>query len=153
MATYWDTRPRLSEASSVEPNPSTSASGSSLAGYAQHRQRLLARGEEGWVAELGRYLSDLSRDSSPEMDVIKYWQVCIFSQFNPQPLRVTYHISKIITPSIRRSDESPLTFFPVKPPLSPANTFSLPANRSRQIGVCDSVGNNLMGNNLRSSNS
>jgi len=39
---------------------------------------LLARGEEGWVAELGRYLSDLPQDVSPEMDVVKYWQVRVY---------------------------------------------------------------------------
>jgi hypothetical protein len=63
---------------SIEPDNSTSTSGSSLASYTQHRRMLLARGEEGWVAELGRYLSDLPRDVSPEMDVVKYWQVRVY---------------------------------------------------------------------------
>jgi len=43
---------------------------------------LVARGEEGWVAELGRYLGDVPQDASPDMDVIKYWQVCTLYQFD-----------------------------------------------------------------------
>ena len=45
---------------------------------------LLARGEEGWVAELGRYLGDLPHDATPDMDVVKYWQVRTLMSLSPQ---------------------------------------------------------------------
>jgi hypothetical protein len=48
---------------------------SSLTGFDEHRKLLLARGQEGWVEELGCYLGDLPQDATPDMDVVKYWQV------------------------------------------------------------------------------
>ena len=56
----------------VTPPPMTSRS--SLTGFDQHRRSLVARGEEGWVAELGRYLCDLPQDATPDMDIVEYWQ-------------------------------------------------------------------------------
>jgi hypothetical protein len=47
---------------------------SSLTGFDQHRRTLVAHSEEGWVAELGRYLCDLPQDAMPDMDVVEYWQ-------------------------------------------------------------------------------
>jgi len=47
---------------------------SSLTSFDQHRQKLVACNKEGWVAELGRYLGDLPHDTTPDMDIVKYWQ-------------------------------------------------------------------------------
>jgi hypothetical protein len=76
MARYWETRPAPLTATQMEPDrpdPPT-ASRSSLTGFDRHRRTLIASGEEGWVTELGRYLGDLPRDATPEMDVVEYWQ-------------------------------------------------------------------------------
>lgn len=72
MASYWETRP-AALTTTTEPPPIT-ISRSSLTGFDQHRRTLVARGEEGWVAELGRYLCDLPQDATPDMDVVEYWQ-------------------------------------------------------------------------------
>jgi hypothetical protein len=77
MTIYWETRPVLSTATLTASIPPVSRSVSSLTGFDRHRQLLLVRGEEGWVAELGRYLGDLPQDATPDMDVVKYWQVCL----------------------------------------------------------------------------
>jgi hypothetical protein len=72
MAKYWESRPAPSTVMPAVPAPTPSMS--SLTGFDQHRQTLVARGEEGWVAELGRYLCDLPQDATPDMDVVEYWQ-------------------------------------------------------------------------------
>ena len=56
----------------VPDAPTTSTS--VMSSFAQHHQTLLAHGEEGWVAQLGRYLGDLPQDAMPDMDVIQYWE-------------------------------------------------------------------------------
>jgi hypothetical protein len=30
---------------------------------------------EGWEAELQRYLNDMPTDVTPEIDIVKYWEV------------------------------------------------------------------------------
>jgi hypothetical protein len=70
MQQYWETRPAVTAETSVLAEPR-----SSLTGFDEHRKLLLGRGEEGWVEELGRYLGDLPQDATPDMDVVKYWQV------------------------------------------------------------------------------
>jgi hypothetical protein len=72
MSKYWATRPAQSTTPTKPPAPA--APTSSLTGFHQHRQTLVARGEEGWLAELGRYLCDNPEHASPEMDVVAYWQ-------------------------------------------------------------------------------
>jgi hypothetical protein len=140
MEKYWDTRPRPSVTTPTEPYTSISTSGSSLASYAQHRQMLLARGEEGWVAELGRYIGDLPRDVSPEMDVVKYWQVRVYYAMF-LPIRLTFHNVRTITPFTQHSDELPSISCPAKLLLSLVNDSSLLASRLQQIGVRDSARN------------
>jgi hypothetical protein len=75
MAKYWETRPALSTTTPTVLKPPTSRSVSSLTGFDQHCQLLLARSEEGWVGELGRYLGDMPQDATPDMDIVQYWQV------------------------------------------------------------------------------
>jgi hAT family C-terminal dimerisation region len=73
MEKYWEARPALLTATQTVPeSPMTSRP--SLTGFDRHRRTLVARGEEGWVAELGRYLADLPHDATSDMDVVKYWQ-------------------------------------------------------------------------------
>jgi hypothetical protein len=141
MAIYWETRPVLSTATSTASIPLVSRSVSALTGFDRHRQLLLARGEEGWVAELGRYLGDMPQDATPDMDVVKYWQVCSLTLRLPEDSTLTPHISRIITRSTQRLDELPSTSSPVKPLPSLVNGFSRLANRLPQIGVQDSVAN------------
>ena len=74
MEQYWETRPAVETLGELEP---PAASRSSLTGFDEHRKLLLARGQEGWVEEMGRYLGDLPQDATPDMDVVKYWQVHI----------------------------------------------------------------------------
>jgi hypothetical protein len=35
--------------------------------------------EEGWAAELRRYLKEMPADVSRETDLVKWWQVCHIS--------------------------------------------------------------------------
>jgi hypothetical protein len=114
MATYWETHPTLSTATSTASIPSVSRSVSSLTGFDRHCQQLLASGEEGWVTELGHYLGDMPQDATPDMDVVKYWQVCSLTLQLPRDSTLTPHISRIITQSTQRLDELPSTSSPVK---------------------------------------
>ena len=71
MVKYWQQCP----AHTMQPVPDApTMSTSAMTSFAQHHQTLLARGEEGWVAELGRYLGDLPQDATPDMDVVQYWE-------------------------------------------------------------------------------
>lgn len=46
-----------------------------------HHQLTLLSGqeeEEGWQAELRRYLKDLPTDVTKDTDIVEWWQVCIW---------------------------------------------------------------------------
>jgi hypothetical protein len=77
MERYWNNRPRHNQ-----PPPSSSFSppaGSILFDFERHRQRLVKEAdtceEEGWEPELRNYLKVVSRDVSPETDLVEWWQV------------------------------------------------------------------------------
>jgi hypothetical protein len=150
MVKYWETCPGPSVTAlpglPLPTLPTTSRSVSFLTGFDQHCQTLLAHCEEGWVAELGRYLGDMPQDAMPDMDVVERWQVQYINRsYWSYPFNAC--ISRTITESTQLLDKSPLTSFPVKHPPSPANAYSLLANKSQQIVVRDSEHNDLRNSN------
>ncbi len=59
-----------------KPNHHQKKSLRALTGFDEHRKTLLAQGlEGGWMAELNRYLGEVSAEVSADLDVIQYWQV------------------------------------------------------------------------------
>jgi hypothetical protein len=58
------------------------ASASTLSDYDRYWQTLVAsEHNEGWTAELRRYLKDMPPDVTKETDIVEWWQVCqIISQ-------------------------------------------------------------------------
>jgi hypothetical protein len=61
---------------------STTGQRSQLSEFDRHRQTLVAQEEdqeEGWAAELRRYLKDMPANVSKETDIIEWWQVIHFS--------------------------------------------------------------------------
>ena len=81
MEKYWKARPRAPKPTAT-PSAATS-SGNAVAGlmqseYDRHHQTLLTHEEdEGWQAELRRYLKDVPADVTKDTDIVKWWQVCI----------------------------------------------------------------------------
>jgi hypothetical protein len=79
MEEYWKIRPR------AEPSTPTAAHGGShvtkgasiTSEFDRHRLSLLTEDEEGWAAELRRYLKDMPADVTKDTDVIKWWQVSL----------------------------------------------------------------------------
>lgn len=57
-------------------NPPTGTS--VLSDFDRHRRELLHSEEanEGWQAELRRYLKDLPSDVTKDTDIVEWWQVC-----------------------------------------------------------------------------
>lgn len=81
MEYYWNNRPRkTSQAEAMDvDNPTTCKKIAFRAEYQKHRQRLIKQAsavEEGWAAELCRYLKDVHNDVNEDTNVIKFWQVC-----------------------------------------------------------------------------
>ena len=80
MQEYWKARPR---AESTTPGPSTTTraatTGTSiLSEFSRHRLSLVSANEEGWQAELRRYLGDIPNNVSERTDIVKWWQVSLF---------------------------------------------------------------------------
>jgi hypothetical protein len=51
-----------------------------LSEFDHHRIMLLSgqEEEEGWQAELRRYLKDMPTDVMKDTDIVEWWQVCIW---------------------------------------------------------------------------
>jgi hypothetical protein len=50
--------------------------------YEQYRRSIASDGvEEGWSAELRCYLSDMPNNATKDMDLVKYWQVCVYLSY------------------------------------------------------------------------
>jgi hypothetical protein len=79
MAEYWMTRPRAEQTTltvSTAHAASHSANGASImSDFDRHRLLLLTEDDEGWAAELRRYLKDMPADVMKDTDVINWWQV------------------------------------------------------------------------------
>jgi hypothetical protein len=80
LESYWRTRPSAPTATTLATNVAVAcsdASGSFLSEYDRHRQTLLTKeDEEGWAAELRRYLKDVPADVTKKTDIVEWWQVC-----------------------------------------------------------------------------
>ena len=75
---YWKTRP---SAASMGCNPSPAVvveNNDSIASeFDRHRLTLVSdEQEEGWQAEIRRYLKDLPANVTKDTDVVEWWQVC-----------------------------------------------------------------------------
>jgi hypothetical protein len=82
MEAYYKDRPRTSESTqavsqdTANRNTNNGESNSVLTEYDLHRQTLLLRVmDDGWQAELRRYLKDMPADITPDTDIIQWWQV------------------------------------------------------------------------------
>lgn len=78
MAEYYRTRPSIAATPISVPDPSITVSE-----FDKHRESLLSNDvEEGWVAELRRYLENMQRDIKKDVDIVEWWQVsCSFQNF------------------------------------------------------------------------
>ena len=75
MEKYWCNRPRAAPAQSVRSTGTEQVV--RLSDFDRHRQSLITQEEddEGWAAELRRYLKDMPADVSKETDIVEWWQV------------------------------------------------------------------------------
>lgn len=79
MEQYWATRPKRLPAQTAHSNGGSTPERSHLSEFDRHRQMLVEQNEgeeEGWAAELRRYLKDMPADVSKETDIVEWWQVC-----------------------------------------------------------------------------
>jgi hypothetical protein len=78
MQEYWNSRPRAEPVIAATPMNTTlapSCVASILSDFDRHRLSLVAKDdEEGWPAELRRYLKEMPADVTKETDVVKWWQ-------------------------------------------------------------------------------
>jgi hypothetical protein len=129
MEDYWKTRPRAPIVTTPTATPdSPSSTTSFLSEFDRLRQNLLTQEEdEGWAAELRRYLKDVPADVTKETDIVEWWQVRAVS-FDYLPSYLTYDF-RIIVSSFRHSHGLRSTFSPVKHRQYPANVSSRQANK------------------------
>jgi hypothetical protein len=80
MERYWNTRPSALAQVLNPPQADNEENDGSLASeYDRVRKsQMLAQGDEGWQAELRRYLKHLPSDVSVNTDLITWWQVHSF---------------------------------------------------------------------------
>jgi len=75
MANYYANRPTTTTPS-VENPTALSVEAPVLTEFDKHRKSLLiADAEEGWAAELRRYLSTFQLDVEKDTDLVEWWQV------------------------------------------------------------------------------
>ncbi|KAG6912053.1 hypothetical protein DXG01_001314, partial [Tephrocybe rancida] len=72
MRKYWSERPQA--AAPQEPVTMLSTSTQDADDFDLHRQALLTRDDEGWQAELRRYLKDVPADVTRDTNLIEWWQ-------------------------------------------------------------------------------
>ncbi len=85
---------------------------------------------EGWASELWCYLKELPADVTKEMDIVEWWQVCLFF-LNCTVLNIL--TPRIMLNSILHLPELPSTFFHVKHCQCLASGFSLQVSRQLMI--------------------
>jgi hypothetical protein len=80
MEEYWRRRPRapsMAPSASNSVDVTVSSHVSFLSEYDRYRQTLVAtEDDEGWAAELRRYLKDMPADVTKDTDIVEWWQVC-----------------------------------------------------------------------------
>ena len=78
MGQYWATRPKRLPAQTAQSNRQSTPEMVHLSEFDRHRQMLVEQNEEeeeGWAAELRRYLKDMPAEVSKETDIVEWWQV------------------------------------------------------------------------------
>ncbi|GLB45657.1 hypothetical protein LshimejAT787_2500490 [Lyophyllum shimeji] len=78
MGEYWAKRSRQEDEPQLAASSATSKSSgpSIISDFEQHRRKLVGReANEGWEAELQRYLKDRPRGLVADMDIVSWWQV------------------------------------------------------------------------------
>jgi hypothetical protein len=94
---------------------------------------LSSRGEdEGWQAELRRYLKDLPADVTKDTDIVKWWQVCDSMLCSTNQIITIYRTTGTLTPLF---NVSPSITFLAKHHLSHASVFSPLVVKSQQSAV------------------
>jgi hypothetical protein len=102
MAEYWMTRPRAEQTTLTVSTAHTAShstnSASIMSDFDRHRLLLLTEDDEGWAAELRRYLKDMPADVTKDTDVINWWQVSPLVAYvnfavvtHQQNVKSTYH--------------------------------------------------------------
>jgi hypothetical protein len=78
MAHYYANKPSATNFSipATETPVAISTDAPTLTEFDKHRKTLLtADADEGWAAELRRYLATMQRDVEKDTDLVEWWQV------------------------------------------------------------------------------
>jgi hypothetical protein len=77
MRKYWKTNPKTKPTTeSNAASPTVFDDGTVLSEFDRHRLSLIENEEEeGWPAELRRYLKDMPVEVTKHTDVVEWWQV------------------------------------------------------------------------------
>lgn len=79
MEQYWSNQPQTTPAPAERSDGYITENEVRLTDFDIHRRALITQEEnEGWAAELRRYLKDMPANVSKETDIIEWWQVCYF---------------------------------------------------------------------------
>ena len=77
MEQYWANRPKAATAQAIHQATDQDCQ---LSEFDRHRQSLVMQEaqDEGWAAELCRYLKDMPANVSKDTDIVEWWQVIHF---------------------------------------------------------------------------
>ena len=82
MAQYYATRPSVRPQRAPPTTVNTNSDGHVLSEFDKLRETLLTDdAEEGWMAELRRYLGSMQRDVTKDTDLVIWWQVSFIPKF------------------------------------------------------------------------
>jgi hypothetical protein len=136
MERYWKDRQIVAtpEPAPVSTEHSEDNGDSILSEFDRHRLALLSSRDEdeGWQAELRRYLKDLPADVSKDMDIVKWWQVCNSTLSATNQIITIYRTMDTLTPlfNVSQSITSLVRHHP-----SHVSVFSLLVVKSQQSAV------------------
>jgi hypothetical protein len=102
MEQYWFNRPQAA-APAERSDGYITENDVHLTDFDVHRRALITQEEnEGWSAELRRYLKDMPATVSKETDIIEWWQVHYFLSLTTTKLELTEYNRTMARP-FRRS--------------------------------------------------
>jgi hypothetical protein len=79
MRKYWKSNTKTKPATKRNTTSPAAFDNSVLSEFDRHRLSLIEKEEEeGWPAELRRYLKDMPDDVTKNTDIVEWWQVSLY---------------------------------------------------------------------------
>ena len=137
MAHYYANRPsKITPSVPATENPTiVSPDAPVLTEFDKHRKTLLtADSEEGWAAELRRYLGTMQHEVEKDTDLVEWWQVSNNLTYHVI-IKINNNLGRTMHNCTRHSVKLRSTFFPHRHHPLPVSEYFQAVNKLRQTAV------------------